>query len=294
MYYRIWIMNFIIITFSIYCLLKNEKLFIWTKKQKNVMNILKLILTTASTLKLLNYSFLIDEIILAVNFNLKKWDVILSQINFQTNKNHFSCYKSDLWMMFESKYDVMKRECRELLKALKKVRFWLYKVRFTIEIDVNILIAQLNRSAADLSEILMTRWLAWIRLFDFDVRHVFDKRHTVADELSRRSRELSNNIDEVHEKNIDDFIDDQLNCVRICSMRVNENDDEQSLKNEYSEKFQKIIYYLITLAKSSHLDRKKFRKFKNWILQFLVRDRHLFRRVNKNILLRKVIDKVEN
>ena len=139
--------------------------------------------------------------------------------------------------MFESKYDVTKREYRELLKALKKIRFWLYKMRFTIEIDVNILIVQLNHSAADLSEILMTRWLTWIRLFDFDVRHVFDKRYTATDEFSRRSRELSNDIDEVHEKNIDDFIDDQFNYMRICSMRVNENDDEQSLKNEYSEKF---------------------------------------------------------
>ena len=36
------------------------------------MNILKLILTTASTLKFLNYSFLIDEIILIVDFSLKK------------------------------------------------------------------------------------------------------------------------------------------------------------------------------------------------------------------------------
>ena len=59
--------------------------------------------------------------------------------------------------MFESKYDVMKQECRELLKTLKKVRFWLYEVRFIIEIDVNILIVQFNRSDADFSEILMTR-----------------------------------------------------------------------------------------------------------------------------------------
>ena len=110
-------------------------------------------------------------------------------------------------------------------------------MRFIIEIDINILIVQLNRSVADLSEILMIRWLTWIRLFDFNVRHVFDKKHTAADELSRRSREFLNDIDEVHKKNIDDFIDDQLNCVRICSMRVNENNDEQFLKNEYSEKF---------------------------------------------------------
>ena len=139
---------------------------------------------------------------------MKKWGVILFQINFQTGKNHSSRYESGLWTMFESKYNVTKRECCELLKALKKVRFWLYKVRFIIEIDVTILIAQFNRSVVDLSEILMIRWLTWICLFNFDVRHVLDKRHIAADEFFRKSRELSNDIDEIHEKNIDDFIDD--------------------------------------------------------------------------------------
>ena len=155
-YYRIWIINFIIIAFFIYRLLKNEQLFVWAEEQKNIMNILKLILTTASTLKFLNYSFLTDEIMLTVNFNLKKWSAILFQINSGTNKNHSARYESDLWIMFESKYNVTKRECRELLKTLKKVRFWLYEMRFIIEINVNILIVQLNRSAADFSEILMT------------------------------------------------------------------------------------------------------------------------------------------
>ena len=156
-YYRIWIINFVIIASFIYRLLKNEELFVWTEKQKNVMNILKLILTTASTLTLLNYSFLTDEIILTVNFNLKKWNVILFQINSKTNKNHSSRYENDLWTMYESKYDAMKRECRELLKTLKKVRFWLYEMWFIIEIDINILIAQFNRSAIDFLEILMIR-----------------------------------------------------------------------------------------------------------------------------------------
>ena len=73
-------------------------------------------------------------------------------------------------------------------------------------------------------------------MFDFNVRHVFDKKHIATDELSRRSHELSNNIDEVYKKNIDDFIDDQLNCVRIYSIRINKNDDEQFLKNEYFKK----------------------------------------------------------
>ena len=82
--------------------------------------------------------------------------------------------------------------------------------------------------------------------------------------------------------------------MRIRSMQINENNNEQFLKNEYSEEFQKIIHYLITLTRSNHLNRKKFRKFKNWTLQFLVRDRHLFKRVNRNVLLWKIIDKREN
>ena len=48
----------------------------WKKKQKIAMNILKLTLMIASVLKSLNYFFLINEIILTVNFNLKKWNVI--------------------------------------------------------------------------------------------------------------------------------------------------------------------------------------------------------------------------
>ena len=117
-------------------------------------------------------------------------------------KKSFFHYESDLWTMFESKYNVIKRECRELLKTLKKVRFWLYEVRFIIEIDVNILIVQFNRSAAVFSEILMIRWLIWIRLFDFNVRHVLNKKYIAADELFRKPYEFSNDIDEVHEKTL--------------------------------------------------------------------------------------------
>ena len=72
----------------------------------------------------------------------------------------------------------------------------------------HILIAQFNYSVVNFSENLMTRWLTWIHLFDFNIWHVFNKKHTAADELSWRFREFLNDIDEVYKKNIDDFIDD--------------------------------------------------------------------------------------
>ena len=150
-------MNFVIIAVFIYRLLKNGKSFVWRKKQKIAINILKLTLTIASALKFLNYFFLIDKIILTMNFNLKKWNVIFSQIDFKTDKRHFFQYKSELWIESKSRYNAIKRECRDLLKALKKIRFWLYKMRFIIEIDANILMTQLNRSVANFSKILITR-----------------------------------------------------------------------------------------------------------------------------------------
>ena len=38
-------------------------------------------------------------------------------------------------------------------------------------------------------------------------------------------------------KNINGFINDQFNCIQVDLMRINEKPDEQSSKNEYSEKF---------------------------------------------------------
>ena len=63
-------------------------------------------------------------------------------------------------------------------------------------------------------------------MFNFNVRHILDKKYITTDEFFRKPREFSNDIDKVYEKNINDFIDDQFNCVRICSMRVNEKDDK--------------------------------------------------------------------
>ena len=89
-YYRIWVINFIIIASSICCFLKNEESFVWTKAQKNVMNILKLILTTASILlKFLNYSFLTDEIILTVKFQFEEMKCYLVLNQFWNEQKSF-------------------------------------------------------------------------------------------------------------------------------------------------------------------------------------------------------------
>ena len=63
--------------------------------------------------------------------------------------------------------------------------------------------AQLNRAATDHLKALIIRWLAWIRLFDFEVRHVPRKQYTAADALSRRLRH-PDDIKSNKEEDIDD------------------------------------------------------------------------------------------
>ena len=72
-------------------------------------------------------------------------------------KKHLSKYESGIWSYAVKKYDAIKRKCRSILKALKKVRYCLYGVKFVLGTDANILVAQLNRSSRDLLGALVTR-----------------------------------------------------------------------------------------------------------------------------------------
>ena len=78
-------------------------------------------------------------------------------------------------------------------------------------------------------------------------------------------------------KNIDDFINEQLNCVRICFVVVIKIFNRNALNLEYNEKFQKIVKYLIILNVSRAMNRKELRKFKFKTLKFLMREKHFFK-----------------
>jgi len=236
-------------------------------------------------------------------------------------RRHPSRYESGLWSIAERRYDAGKRECRGLLKMLKKVR---HGVRFVIETDAKTLVAQLNRSASDLPGALVTRWLAWIHLFDFDVRHVPGKKHTAADGLSRRPATLLDEQEAENEEDIDEFIAAQLAIANVAPLRVfsspsittarvhsfgfgedldrdqeggqsnapaeEKREPSDRLEPGYSSISQQYATYLTTLKRPEGVTGKEFRKFKAEALKFIVLDGHLFRRTSKNIPLRRVVD----
>jgi hypothetical protein len=168
----------------------------------------------------------------------------------------------------KKKYDVTKRECRDVLKILKKIRFYFYDVKFILKTNARVLVDQLNRFNTNLSDALVIRWFVWIRLFDFEIRHVSSIKHTTADDLFKKSSSANDLKEIVEEENIDDWVDAQLSCVRVFFVSIAKEESSFILTSEYFEKSQKIVVYLFTLRKLSEMSLKKFNKFKKKVLKF--------------------------
>src|SRR5436190_10771753 len=97
-------------------------------------------------------------------------------------------------------------------------------------------------------------------------------KHTAADRLSHQLKIEDKNK---KEKNINDFIDFQLNIIRILNSKLDKLKSE-ILKSEYSLKHQQIAYYLTLLQKSVDILQSDFWKFCKKTVQYFVQDNHLF------------------
>ena len=185
-YYRIFIQGFSIIAAPIFLLFRKGKRFEWTEDCQTAMDTLKQAITTAPILVTLDFS----SAGLAIFLNIDActtvgWGIVLSQLQVDGSVRP-ARFESGVWSDVERKYDALKLECRALLKGLKKLRFWLYGRYFTVLTDSQTLVWLLNQPPNDLPNAMMTRWLSYIRLFDFDTKHVPGVKNGAADALSRR------------------------------------------------------------------------------------------------------------
>ena len=203
-------------------------------------------------------------------------------------KQYPSRHKSGIGLAMEKKYNTTKRKCRGVLKALKKFRYWLYGVRFILETDVRVLLAQLNQSGTDLLGALVTQWIAWIQLFDFEVWHVPGRKHSTADGFYWRPSIATNLAEAEAKTNIDNFILTELNSLWVSPISL----DEQIpiLADNYSDYSRKIATYLTTLRWPAEINSKKFNAFKKKALKFKVRDNLFFRWNSKNVPMRWVFN----
>ena len=83
---------------------------------------------------------------------------------------------------------------------------------FIVETDAQTLVWLLNQPPNDLPNAMLTRWLSYILLFNFDVRHVKGERNGGADGLSR-GKGPEDSDDEGDD--VDGFFDARMNSARM-------------------------------------------------------------------------------
>src|SRR5205085_12588590 len=197
-YYRAWIQDFSVVAEPIFRLFRRskgsanttnantktkagkrrgvaEEEFVWGGDQARAMRKLKEALISAPALKPLVYTpeedGFIGGIVLGVDTCGLGFGAILQQED-RERRRHPVRYERGLWTPAEARYDAVKLECRGLMRALKKFRYYLYGTYFLIEIDARMLVHQLNQPTSDLPGPIAGRWFASIRLFTFVLRHV--------------------------------------------------------------------------------------------------------------------------
>jgi hypothetical protein len=312
-YYRVWILFFAQIAEPLYKLLKRNVVWVWLPAHDEAMGRLKRALTSAPALVSIIYK---DggTIILAVDASGTGWGAVLMQIDISSGKRRPVRYESGIWSRAESEYDALKREARGLLKALKKFRRWLFNVYFVVETDAMTLAAQLNRQSTDLPGAVVNNWLAWIRRFDFDVKHVSGKTNIVADALSRRPATDEDIEEAENEDDIDEWLETQLLVVRGSIRPVRWSDRTAAIPRiapvtarqnrrrnpemtfvlkagEYTEESQRLAKYLQDSRRPQNMTNEDFRALQKSSQNYFVRGEHLFRKPTHNRPSRRVIDK---
>jgi hypothetical protein len=298
-YYRVWVCDFARISAPLFDLLRKDTVFQWTIEAAAAMHTLKVRLTTAPALVSIDYSEPLRTVIISVDGSKKGWGAVLQQLDVLGRKRPVR-FESGVWSVAEQNWDSGKHECKAMLLALKKFRPWIYGIHFVVETDARTLVDQLNKSAADLPGALITRWLALLNMWEFEVRHVEGKKNVVADALSRRPELEGWTAPTIPEDDVEEFIDKQLGAMSIfnapmaprdlaytCNTEAVNLDVLGNLKTAW---FKCIAEWLVTLRVPNGLSRTEIRKLRRDSRRFRVIDGHLYQFAGPDRPLRRVVD----
>ena len=201
-YYRIFVQKFSKKAAPLYYLLKANVEFVQTTKQQLSIDILKEAITTAPALVTINYRPKSGKMYIGFNASLVgQGSYLVQEVD---GKKHPTRFKSGIQSLTQSKYDAGRREALTSVLYLKKFQAQLYSRYFFLETNALILAKQLRRTVVELPSAQITRQVAFMLLFDFNVIYMSSKTYTTVDALLRRlasgpddySARINNNIEE--------------------------------------------------------------------------------------------------
>ena len=128
-----------------------------------------------------------------------------------------------------------------------------------METDAQTLVWLLNQPPNDLPNAMMMRWLTYIHLFDFTVKHVPGNKNGGADALSRRGYADG---DGEEDDTVDDYFDAKLYSIQASSAPRDPTAIIYLQAGEYDGNDLNIGQYLETLERPSQLTDDEFQKLR--------------------------------
>ena len=199
---------------------------------------------------------------------------VLSQQELDTGLDRPVLYESIVFSPVESRYSQPKLELCGVARIMKKLQTYLWGQHFELQVDAKSLIQMIN--SPSLPNAPMTRWVAFIQLFSFDIVHKPGKTFTLPDALSRRP--ISSEEEEFCEDQPDFDEEEPLikPCYqyRICSLETVEEENEWEAPGYW----QHLRHYLETLEKPPEMDREDFAKLQRNSARFFSSEGRLIRK----------------
>lgn len=226
--FRKWIKDFIHILAPIYELSKKNVKFKWGAEQQKAMDTIKEKFTEELILMSPNHSPGAPMFVLTTDAGPNRWGAVLMQPNEEGELRPIE-FLSGFFSEVEKRYDQLKREALALCNALRKLKYYVHGRKFKVETDAASLVWLLNQVPSDLPNAVMTRWLTWLRLFDFEAKHIKGKTNIIADSLSRKPFDEEDNDD----TDIEDYLDTEDGIIAKSGGEM--ETDSQNHKNRSLE-----------------------------------------------------------
>ena len=267
-YVRIFIPSLSQICLPLRRLTRKDSEWIWTKDCEDSFQLLKEIVGKDIVLVKINYGPGSGKIKLAVDSSYHAAGAVLTQED-QNGLDRPALYESLLFSDVESRYSQPKLELCGVARILKKLQTILWGQHFELQVDAKSLIEMIN--SPSLPNAPMTRWVAFIQLFSFDIVHCQGKSFTMPDGLSRRPIGEDESDTGVH------FDEEEPLIKPISSFSVDLSEPYSGFQQGF---WRQMETYLSTLEKPPGLDLKEFHALKRKSINFFVQGSRLMKRGN--------------
>ena len=289
-YVRIFICLFAEIASPLRRLTRKDVEWDWNSSCQESFEILKQKVGEDICLKGIDYSEGAGDLKLAVDSSSVAAGAVLMQVD-EEGRDRPILYESLTFTPTESRYSQPKLELCGVAKILKKLQTILWGQHFELQVDALSLVQMIQ--SPSLPNAPMTRWVAFIQLFDFTLVHKPGKTFTMPDGLSRR---LSTPDDEDWTPPVafDDMtdpvnaVDDEQEptelAINFCSifgpMRHPEGHEEAPyFWNQYGH-WQDMLEFLTTHECPDGLEKEAYRALRRKSARFYLHHDRLMRRAS--------------